>query len=55
MTDPYATAGHIRASTDAGPDYCKTCSEAVQEWVTWPCPVVAALERTNPNPAEEPR
>lgn len=28
---------HTRASTDAGPDYCKECSAAAQDWVKWPC------------------
>jgi hypothetical protein len=35
------TQPHLRASTDQGPDYCSTCSEAVQEWVTWPCEATA--------------
>lgn len=36
---------HVRASTDAGPDYCATCSDAVAEWVEWPCPVAAAVDK----------
>lgn len=30
---------HTRASTDfdSDPDYCRECSEAAQEWVSWPC------------------
>jgi hypothetical protein len=38
---------HTRTSTEAGPDYCKECSDAVQEWVQWPCSpeVVAKFAR----------
>lgn len=28
---------HVRTSTERGPDYCRPCSEAVREWVVWPC------------------
>lgn len=35
----YSVISHTRASlTDAQLDYCVECSEAVQEWVAWPCP-----------------
>ena len=29
---------HTRTQTHHGPDFCKECSEAIQEWVPWPCP-----------------
>src|SRR5687768_7037570 len=35
---------HVRKSTDQGPDYCATCSEAITEWVPWPCAAVAEVE-----------
>lgn len=28
---------HTRTSTDAGPDFCLECSQAISEWVAWPC------------------
>jgi hypothetical protein len=28
---------HTRESTPYGPDYCRECSEAADEWVQWPC------------------
>lgn len=28
---------HTRTSTPFGPDYCAECSEAISEWVRWPC------------------
>lgn len=28
---------HTRTSTPLGPDYCAECSEAISEWVPWPC------------------
>lgn len=28
---------HTRTSTPYGPDYCSTCSEAMGDWVQWPC------------------
>lgn len=28
---------HVREVSDQGPDYCKPCSEAIGEWVPWPC------------------
>jgi hypothetical protein len=37
-------AAHPRAQDDeSSPYYCPTCSEAAQEWVTWPCKVAALL------------
>lgn len=29
---------HTRTQTDQGPDFCAECSEALSEWVPWPCP-----------------
>lgn len=29
---------HTRTSTPQGPDFCEECSDAVSEWVQWPCP-----------------
>jgi hypothetical protein len=28
---------HTKTSTDRGPDFCAECSEAIAEWVPWPC------------------
>jgi hypothetical protein len=28
---------HTRTQTNGGPDFCKECSAAAQEWVEWPC------------------
>jgi hypothetical protein len=28
---------HTRTQTDRGPDFCLECSEAIGEYVTWPC------------------
>jgi hypothetical protein len=33
---------HLRASTEYGPDYCSTCSEAINDWVAWPCAATEA-------------
>ncbi len=30
-------AEHVRTSTEYGPDFCKPCSDAAGDWVTWPC------------------
>lgn len=39
---------HTRSQTEGGPDYCAECSEAVKEWIQWPCSpgAVVAAERT---------
>jgi hypothetical protein len=34
----FSVISHTRGSTQGGPDYCVECSEAIQEWVAWPCP-----------------
>lgn len=28
---------HTEATTDAGPNYCRECTEAAGYWVKWPC------------------
>lgn len=28
---------HVRESTPLGPDYCGPCSQAIGDWVPWPC------------------
>lgn len=33
---------HVRTETDYGPDYCHPCSDAIGDWVPWPCPGYAA-------------
>jgi hypothetical protein len=33
---------HTRTSTPQGPDFCEECSDAVSEWVQWPCPASAS-------------
>lgn len=37
--------GHTQTATDTGPDYCRECSDAAQDWVSWPCPTVRSLDR----------
>jgi hypothetical protein len=38
VTDWLAVTTHTRTpSQPSGPDYCLECSEAVREWVSWPC------------------
>lgn len=32
---------HVREATEAGPDFCRTCSEDEKDWVPWPCAFVA--------------
>lgn len=32
-----AVTTHTRTATEQGPDYCAECSEAISEWVSWPC------------------
>ena len=32
---------HTRSKTRWGPDYCFECSEAIQDWVKWPCRAVS--------------
>lgn len=32
-----AVVTHRRESTDIGPDFCRDCSEAISDWVQWPC------------------
>lgn len=39
-----AVTTHTRTTTPVGPDFCAECSEAIQEWVPWPCP------RAKPDP-----
>lgn len=39
------TQPHVRAQTEHGPDYCSTCSEAIHDWVAWPCEVVREANR----------
>lgn len=35
-------ADHVReSSTDQGPDFCRTCSDAISDWVKWPCAATA--------------
>ena len=46
-----AVTTHTRSQTDAGPDYCAECSEAIQEWVAWPCPRMSTTPGL-PTPAE---
>lgn len=29
---------HRPEQTEQGPDFCRTCSEAIGDWVAWPCP-----------------
>jgi hypothetical protein len=36
-----AVTVHTRESTPIGPDFCRDCSEAISDWVTWPCGGVA--------------
>lgn len=33
-----AEGSHTRTQTDSGPDFCRECSEAIHDWVEWPCP-----------------
>lgn len=41
-----APTTHTRAHDPSnGPAYCEECSAWIQEWVTWPCPSVAAARR----------
>lgn len=36
--NPVASQGaHTRTSTEAGPDFCKECSDKAGDWVPWPC------------------
>lgn len=39
---------HTRSSTPAGPDYCAECSEAVSEWMPWPCPAMTRHQEGPP-------
>lgn len=32
---------HTESTTDAGPNYCRECSEARGHWVRWPCPATS--------------
>jgi hypothetical protein len=51
-----ALRSHTQASRDQGPDYCAECSEAVSEWVPWPCPTTVALaSRATFEPADHDR
>jgi hypothetical protein len=33
---------HTESTTDAGPNYCRECSEARGHWVRWPCSATSA-------------
>jgi hypothetical protein len=48
-----AVTTHTRTATDQGPDYCRDCSEAISEWVQWPCPGSAAPSVTEWREADE--
>ena len=34
---------HTESTTDAGPNYCRECSEDRGYWVRWPCPPSRAM------------